>query len=240
MEGFTYNNIFDTKGIEYLIIITFLVLIIPFWYLINRRSGSKRITGNVTGILSSQILKIPHGLYLNGNHTWAHLERSGNALIGLDDFLLHVTGEIKLKNLNSPGKIIKKGELIADIDQNGKNLQIYSPVSGRIMKTNTLLYDSPGILNEDPYGKGWIYKIHPTQWIEETGSCFLSDKAIEWLDRELDRFKDFLAVSMIRYSPENSMVILQDGGELRDQPLSELPVEVWKDFQKSFLNQMGC
>jgi glycine cleavage system H protein len=236
MEGFTYNNIFDTKGIEYLIIIVFLVLIIPFWYLINRRKGSKIITRSVTGILTSHILKIPQGLYLNGNHTWTHLEKSGIALIGLDDFLLHVTGEIKLRNLNSPGKIIKRGELIAEIDQNGKQLQVYSPVSGRIMKTNTLLYDTPGILNEDPYGKGWIYKIQPTQWIEETGSCFLSDKATDWLGRELDRFKDFLAVSMIRYSPENSMIILQDGGELQDHPLSELPDVVWKDFQKTFLN----
>ena len=67
-------------------------------------------------------------------------------------------------------------------------------------------------------------------------SYYLAEEAIDWSKKELERFKDFLAVSMKKYSPETSMVILQDGGELCDQPLSELPDEVWQDFQKSFLN----
>jgi len=52
----------------------------------------------------------------------------------------------------------------------------------------------------------------------------------------VDRLKEFLSSSVNKYSPETSMAILQDGGELCDQPLSELPAEVWQDFQKSFLN----
>jgi hypothetical protein len=50
------------------------------------------------------------------------------------------------------------------------------------------------------------------------------------------RFKDFMAESMKKQSPETTMMIMQDGGELCDRPLSELPDEVWQDFQKSFLN----
>jgi glycine cleavage system H protein len=100
-----------------------------------------------------------------------------------------------------------------------------------------LLGESPGVINEDPYGKGWIYKIQPTGWIADTGTYYLADEAIEWSKTELERFKDFLAISLRRYTPETSMVILQDGGEIIDRPLSELPGEVWQDFQKSFLNQ---
>jgi glycine cleavage system H protein len=236
MDGFSYTNIFETKGIEYLIIIAFLVLIIPFWIIINRQAVIKRQIRNAIGILSSGILRIPQGLFYSKNHTWAHLEKSGIANVGLDDFLLHLTGEVKFSNLKKPGNFINKGELLADIDQNGKLLQIYSPLSGRIMNTNTMLYESPGVINEDPYGKGWIYKIKPSEWIAETDSYYLAENAIAWSKKELERFKDFMAVSMKKYSPETSMVILQDGGELRDQPLSELPNEVWQDFQKSFLN----
>ena len=236
MDGFSYTNIFETKGIEYLIIIAFLVLIIPFWIIINRQAVIKRQIRNAIGILSSGILRIPQGLFYSKNHTWTHLEKSGIADVGLDDFLLHLTGEVKFSNLKKPGNFINKGELLADIDQNGKLLQIYSPLSGRIMNTNTMLYESPGVINEDPYGKGWIYKIKPSEWIAETDSYYLAENAIAWSKKELERFKDFMAVSMKKYSPETSMVILQDGGELRDQPLSELPNEVWQDFQKSFLN----
>jgi glycine cleavage system H protein len=66
MEGFSYNNIFDTKGIEYLIIIGFLFLIIPFWILINKQAEVKMKFKKTIGILSDSILKIPRGLFYNG------------------------------------------------------------------------------------------------------------------------------------------------------------------------------
>jgi len=93
MDGFSYSNIFETKGIEYLIIIAFLILIIPFWIIINRQARIKMQIGKAMGILSANILRIPQGLFYSRNHTWAHLGSSGNAGVGLHDFLLHITGE---------------------------------------------------------------------------------------------------------------------------------------------------
>jgi glycine cleavage system H protein len=236
MDGFSYNNIFETKGIEYLIIITFLLMIIPFWIIINRKAGMKSPLKKTFGNLSFGILKIPQGLFFSRNHTWAHLEESGTAKVGLDDFLLHVTGEVKLRDLKRPGNFVNKGELLVDIDQDGKLLEIFSPLSGRITNTNTVLIENPSILTEDPYGKGWIYKIAPSDWISETDSYYLANEAITWSKNELEKLRDFLAVSMVKHSAETSAIILQDGGELCDKPLSELPNEVWQDFQKSFLN----
>jgi glycine cleavage system H protein len=237
MDGFSYNNIFETKGIEYLIIITFLLLIIPFWIIINRKAGIKGKIRNTTGVLSSDILRIPQGVFYNRFHTWAHLEISGIAKVGVDDLLQHITGQVKFCNLKSPGSFIRKGELLADIDQNGKLLQIYSPISGKVMNINQALFEAPGVLNEDPFEKGWIYRIKPTEWIAEINSCFMAEEAVSWLENELDRFRDFITTSVAKYSPETSVAILQKGGKLCDTPLSELPNEVWQDFQKSFLNQ---
>jgi glycine cleavage system H protein len=237
MDGFSYSNLFETKGIEYLIIISFLILIIPFWIIINRKTGIAGKIKKVFGVLSASILNIPLGLFYSKFHTWAYLEKSGNARVGLDDFLAHVTGGVKFHNLKKPGNFINKGELLADIDQDGKLLQIYSPVSGRIVDTNTILYDNPGIINEDPYETGWVYVIKPTDWIAETDSYLLAEEAVTWSKNELERLKDFLAKSMMKHSPDPSMMILQDGGELRDEPLSVMPDEVWRDFQKSFLDK---
>ena len=61
MDGFSYNNIFDTKGIEYLIIIAFLSMIIPFWIIINKEVSIRSQIRNAAGILSEGILKIPLG-----------------------------------------------------------------------------------------------------------------------------------------------------------------------------------
>jgi len=236
MEGFSYTNIFETKGIEYLIIITFLLLIIPFWITINKRASVKKTVSRTAGNLSAGILKIPQGIFYSRNHTWAHLERSGKAIVGLDDFLIHATGDVRLTGLKEAGTYIIKGEQLALIEQDGKHLKIYSPVSGTITDTNTGLLENSEMLNEDPYGMGWVYKVKPTGWKTETSNYYLADDAVVWVKKELDRFKDFLANSVSRYSPETAIVVLQDGGEFCDNPLRELPDEVWQDFQKSFLN----
>ena len=236
MDGFSYNNIFETKGIEYLIIIAFLAMIIPFWLTINKQVGISGQIRKAFGILTANILKIPQGLFYSRNHTWAHLSKSGIARVGLDDFILHVTGEVKFSNLRNPGDFIRKGDLLTELDQKGKLLKIYSPLSGKITGINSILYDNPEVFTEDPYEAGWIYKIKPSKWIAETNGCYLAEEAISWSKKELERFKDFIAESVKKLSPEASTVILQDGGELFDQPLSELPDEVWQEFQKSFLN----
>ena len=92
-------------------------------------------------------------------------------------------------------------------------------------------------MNEDPYESGWIYAIRPTDWINETRSYYFSDEAVKWSKEELERFKDFIAASLGRYSPEPQMVVLQEGGELSDHALVGMPDEIWKAFQDEFLDQ---
>ncbi len=235
MDEFSYFDIFATKGIEYLIIITFLALLVPFWLLLNKQV---KITGQIKralGFISAGILKIPQGLFYSRNHTWMFMEKSGDAKVGLDDLLLHITGEVKFMLHKKPGEMISKGDLLTEIAQNGKLLRILSPVSGKIININSIINENPGILNEDPYGRGWIYKIKPSNWLAETTTCYFAEEATTWSAHELERFKDFLAGSMKVCTPEPSRLILQDGGELTDHSLSTFPREIWSDFEKQFL-----
>jgi len=236
MDGFSYTNIFETKGIEYLIIIAFLMLITPFWLAINRKVSLATQARSTLGVLSAAALNIPEGLYFNRNHTWTFLERNGIARMGVDDFLLHITGEVKMDTLNKEGDVVKKGDLILTIDNGGKVLRIYSPVSGRITGINPVLREDHAAVMDDPYGRGWVYEIKPSDWKAETSSFFIAGEAIAWTKSELEKFKDFMALSIRKYSPETSLAILQDGGELIDRPLSGLSDEVWQDFQRSFLD----
>ncbi len=236
MEQFTYHNIFATKGIEYITILTFFAILIPFWLLLNKKVSIKKKLSEALGVLTAGILRIPQGLFYSKNHTWTHLEKSGAAKVGIDDLLLHITGQVAFKDLKNPGEFIYKGELLTRIDQDGKLLDIYSPISGKILNTNNELNENPEMLIEDPYGLGWIYKIKPTAWVDETKSYFLAEEASKWSASELERFKDFLAGAAEKYSEEPTLMVLQDGGELRNNILSEMPVEIWNDFQESFLN----
>jgi len=236
MDGFSYSNIFETKGIEYIAILAFFAILIPFWLILNKQVKGKKRVQKLLGTLSPATLRIPQGLFFSKNHTWTHLERSGSAKVGLDDLLTHVTGEVKVINHAEPGTIIRKGELLAEIDHQGKHLSILSPISGKVESTNTLLVDEPETLNEDPFRRGWIYQIKPSDWTKETSSYYLAEEATDWMSREFVRLKDFLVISIGKNSPQTKGIILQDGGELRDQTLTELPEELWKEFQKDFLS----
>jgi len=236
MDNFNYNNIFETKGIEYIAIIIFFLILIPFWIILNRQSKITNKLQEVINILTFEILKIPQGVFLAKNHTWMYLEKSGNAAIGLDDFLLHTTGAVKLHHHKQCGDKISKGDILTDIVSDNNSLKILSPVTGEIMAVNNNLIEAPEIMNEDPFGKGWVYKIKPLNWVDETKCCYLAEDAINWSRNEMQRFKDFLALSTKKYMQESPQLILQDGGELVDHSLSGLSDEVWHDFQESFLN----
>jgi glycine cleavage system H protein len=229
MDGFTYNNIFESKGIEYIAIICFLVILIPFWYFLNK--GTKTNVKIALSILTANILKIPQGIFYSKNHTWTHLEKMGIAKVGIDDLIPHIIGNVQIKMIKKPGEIINKDEVLVELIYNNKSLKIHSPISGEIMDIHEDL--SANVLNEDPYDKGWLAKILPSNWVNETNLYYLSHDATNWLNEELKRFKDFLAV---KYSEPSEQLILQDGGELKNKVLSELPNEICQDFQREFLD----
>ena len=236
MDGFSYTDIFATKGIEYLVVIAFLLLLIPFWMILSKESSITTRLRKAFSNLSFNVLNIPQGLFYGKNHTWMFMEKSGVAKVGLDDLLLHLTGEVKCLFPKSNGEEINKGDLFVELIQKGKVLRINSPVSGRIMGVNTTLSNNPATLNNDPYGNGWIYRIKPSNWSADVQACFFAEQATQWSAKELERVKDFLAVSLRNNSNEPSMVILQDGGELCDHTLEPLNKSIWHDFEKEFLS----
>lgn len=233
MESFNYHNIFETKGMEYIAIIIFFILLIPFWIVLNRKTTKKRNIKKAIGMFTLENLRIPQGFFYGKNHTWVYLDKSGIASVGIDDFLLHATGEVAVNNIVKTGAFVKKGDLLTVIENNKKTLKIFSPISGEIKKLNI----NTELLNEDSNDNGWIMKIKPNKWIDETNKMFFSDDALNWFNLEMQKLKDFIAISNKRFLSEKSLLVLQDGGELIDHTLSELPDSVWNDFQDSFLKQ---
>lgn len=238
MEGFTYTDIFDTKGIEYIIIIAFLLLIIPFMWLLNRPLKAEVLAKNSQGVISENALNILHGLFYGKNHTWAHLEKSGHARIGLNELLLYITGNVRIEYIAEPGENINRGDLLAILQQNGKQLKIVSPLSGKIQSVNDKLKTDPESLNLDPYGKGWVARIIPGNWSAETKDYYLAGDAEEWTRKEMSRIKDFVIHSQKKHAPESTELILQEGGELKACPLLEMDSDVWEDFQEQFLKDV--
>ena len=78
---------------------------------------------------------------------------------GISNFAQSELGEIIKVILPENGKTIKKGDEICYVESPKESSKVYAPVSGKIVEINSSLEDSPELINEDPYGKGWIYKV---------------------------------------------------------------------------------
>ena len=163
------------------------------------------------------------------------MKKDGLVKIGIDDFLQHVTGPLTRVEMKNTGDKIKKGDHLLTIIQNGKHLKIYSPVTGTITAQNKELIDNSRLLNSAPFTDGWIYTIEPVNWLLEIQFMNMAEKYSTWLKDEYLRLRDFFEAAVRVHVPAFIMV-LQDGGVLRDGILGELGPEIWEDFQTKFMD----
>ena len=202
----------------------------------NTKSLVKTPDAILQPVLDENMVIVPAGLYFDKTHTWAFMEQNGIVKVGIDDFMQHITGAITRIKMKDKGDSIKKGEPILSIIQNGKQLNLYSPVSGIIKELNTSLDTNSSIINSSPYNEGWVYKIEPSNWLRENQLLFMADKQRQYIKSEFSRLKDFLAAALNADSLSLAPLVLQDGGELRDGVLSNLGPEEWEDFQTKFID----
>lgn len=202
----------------------------------NTKSLVKTPDAILQPVLDENTVIVPAGLYFDKTHTWAFMEQNGIVKVGIDDFMQHITGAITRIKMKDKGDSIKKGEPILSIIQNGKQLNLYSPVSGIIKELNTSLDTNSSIINSSPYNEGWVYKIEPSNWLRENQLLFMADKQRQYIKSEFSRLKDFLAAALKADSLSLAPLVLQDGGELRDGVLSNLGPEEWEDFQTKFID----
>jgi len=180
---------------------------------------------------------VPKGIYFDKSHTWAFMKKDGSVKIGIDDFLQHVTGTITRIEMKNPGEKMKKGDKLLTIIQKGKQLTVYSPISGTILTQNKALISNSSLINTAPYSEGWVYMIEPANWLREIRFLSMAEKYSTWLKDEFSRLKDFFAIAL--KTPEFAHVVYQDGGSMKDSLLADLGPEVWEDFQTKFLDREG-
>jgi glycine cleavage system H lipoate-binding protein len=228
---------FRTAMIIILVILAAGIVSALIYRFLNRREAIISHSPEMGGMFfNERSVSAPKGLYFDKSHTWAFMEIDGNVRIGLDEFMQHITGPFTKIRMKTPGEVIRKGEKIFTVVQDGKQLSIHSPISGKIKAQNELLAGDISKINVSPYSEGWIYLIEPTNWIRETQFMVMADRYGEWLKHEFTRVKDFFASSFRAHSSDYVHLVLQDGGDLRDHILSDFGPEVWEDFQTKFID----
>lgn len=130
---------------------------------------------------------MPEDLYYEENHFW--VRDDGDILVmGMDDFAQILAGEVVYVQLPDEGKTLKAGKKFAKIES-GKWLgKVYAPVNGELVAVNEDLETNPGLINDDCYGKGWLYKIRPVDKGELSNLMRTFEEIDKWLAGEIEKY----------------------------------------------------
>ena len=103
-------------------------------------------------------MNVPEQLRYSTDHEW--LSRDGaRARVGITDYAQDALGDVVFVQLPNVGDSVSAGDTFGEVESTKSVSDIYAPVSGTVIAVNDALSDSPQLLNEDPYGEGWICEI---------------------------------------------------------------------------------
>ena len=130
----------------------------------------------------------PDDLYYHKEHYWAKVE--GDVVtIGTTDFAQKLAGQVVYIELPSVGKAVEQGKPCGSMESGKWVGRIYSPLSGKVEAINSELEDSPELINESPYEKGWMFKIKASNVQEELKNLMKPDSLPDFIKSEIERVK---------------------------------------------------
>ena len=105
--------------------------------------------------------KIPSDLKYAKSHEWARKQPDGTVVIGITDHAQSALGDLVFVEVPKAGRKVNAGEACAVVESVKAASDVYAPVSGEVVEANVALAGAPETLNQDPYGKGWMFKLKP-------------------------------------------------------------------------------
>jgi len=217
-----------TKGLEYLLIFAYLILLVPFWRLLmtSERGWPGRlrmaIEAGPRGWFS-----VPDGFHVHPGHSWARAEADDLVTIGMDEVAHRLIGAPHGFELPQTGAVLAAGEPAWNVRIDGRTVPVLAPVNGEVAERNEAAIHDPASLADDPYGNGWLMKVRVPSARTALRNLMPDRIARLWtqaVSEDLSR----------RMSPELG-VVLQDGGFPVAGLARELAGEDWPAFVAQYL-----
>ena len=130
----------------------------------------------------------PEDLLFTKEHEWLRVA-GGTGTIGISDHAQKELGEIVYVELPPKGKALEQGKPCGSLESGKWVGRIYAPISGKVESSNQALEDTPELINESPYEKGWICKIIPSNLQDELKNLIKGDSLVEFIKSEIARVK---------------------------------------------------
>lgn len=124
--------------------------------------------------------RLPDDLYYwPEKHVWVRgPEADGAVVVGMTDVAQSLAGKIVVVSLRALGKTLARGKSAGTLESGKWVGSIPTPVSGAVVAVNEALKKAPDIVNQDPYGEGWLIRVRPTDWVNDGGTLLTGPEGI--------------------------------------------------------------
>jgi glycine cleavage system H protein len=132
------------------------------------------------------IFKVDRGCLYHTNECWAR--REGDvAVVGVTDFLQKTAGDVAFVELPETGAHLSQGGEAGVVETIKTTLTLISPLSGEVKEINPLLDEEPQLLNTDPFGAGWLFKLDLGKWDEESGRLMDAETYLPLMKKKIEQ-----------------------------------------------------
>jgi len=107
-------------------------------------------------------MNTPNDLLYAKSHEWLRLDKVSGT-VGITDHAQSELSDVVYVELPKPGRKVAAGEVIATVESVKAASDIYAPVGGEVTEANPALSSDPGLVNREPYGQGWLFRLKPDQ-----------------------------------------------------------------------------
>lgn len=107
-------------------------------------------------------MNTPSDLLYAKSHEWLKVEKD-SATVGITDHAQSELSDVVYVELPKPGRKVTAGEVVATVESVKAASDIYAPVGGEVTEANSNLTSDPGLVNREPYGNGWLFRMKPDQ-----------------------------------------------------------------------------
>lgn len=129
--------------------------------------------------------KIPPELRYTQTHEWVRVEDDGTLVVGITDHAQAQLGELVFVELPDLGESVNSSDEVCVVESVKAASDVYCPVSGKIIATNEDLEEAPNLVNSDPYGDGWLFRLDPID-PDEFSELLDADSYAQYMEEDED------------------------------------------------------
>lgn len=169
---------------------------------------------------------LPENLAYHQGHTWAIAEGADLVRVGLDDFAARLIGTAKQITLPQRGRWVRQGQRLCTFQRDGSTTAMLSPMEGMVTDVNDAALRDPALALRDPYGEGWLVKVHAPEATTNFRNLLGGTLARRWMEEA--------AARLMARMPSLAGAVAQDGGVAVADLTAELPDADWAALTREF------